>query len=34
MIKVKRKFDYKHIICILITAVFIVVMGVLFGKSL
>ena len=34
MIKVKRKFDYKHIICILITAVFVVVMGVLFENSL
>lgn len=34
MIKVKRKFDYNHIICMLITAVFIVVMGVLFENSL
>lgn len=34
MIKLKRKFDYKHILCMLITAVFIVVMGVLFENSL
>ncbi len=34
MIKEKRRFDYKHIICMLITAVFIVVMGVLFENSL
>ena len=34
MIKVKRKFDYKHILCMLITTIFIVVMGVLFENSL
>lgn len=34
MIDQKRKFDYKHILCMLITTIFIVVMGFLFENSL